>query len=108
MKGLAFAGALLELEQHFSFDTFAGTSAGAIAAVLLGAGYNPQELVTALSNKDFRDFRDASSLRALVNFIIKRGLYPGDAIQAWINELLQKKLPQSSTKSNRPIWRLGQ
>ena len=37
VKGLAFAGALLVLEEHFSFNAFAGTSAGAIASVLLGA-----------------------------------------------------------------------
>jgi len=56
VKGLAFAGALLELENYFSFDTFAGTSAGAIAAVLMGAGYKPSELLDILEKKDFNEF----------------------------------------------------
>src|SRR5262249_35724809 len=44
VKGLALAGALLELEKHFYFDRHVGTSAGAIAATLLAAGYTPKEL----------------------------------------------------------------
>ena len=56
VKGIAFAGALLELEKFFSFSSFVGTSAGAIAAVLLGTGYKPIELLGFLQNKNFRDF----------------------------------------------------
>ena len=92
VKGLAFAGALLELEKYFSFDTFAGTSAGAIAAVLLGAGYKPNELLEILENKDFNEFMDASILKGILNFIRTRGFYPGDEIENWINLLLKKKL----------------
>src|SRR5262249_50839548 len=43
VKGLAFAGALRELEQYYYFDRHVGVSAGAIAAVLLAADYTPQE-----------------------------------------------------------------
>jgi predicted acylesterase/phospholipase RssA len=39
VKGLAYVGAIKELEKYYKFDRFIGTSAGAIAAVLLGAGY---------------------------------------------------------------------
>jgi predicted acylesterase/phospholipase RssA len=92
VKGLAFAGALLELEEHFSFNAFAGTSAGAIAAVLLGAGYKPTELLNELSNKDFNDFKDASFFKSIVNFISKEGFYPGDNIETWINQLLKVKI----------------
>lgn len=92
VKGLAFAGALLELEKYFSFDTFAGTSAGAIAAILLGAGYKPNELLEILEKKDFKEFMDASILKGIINFIRTRGFYPGDDIENWINSLLKKKL----------------
>jgi predicted acylesterase/phospholipase RssA len=94
VKGLAFAGALLELENYFSFDTFAGTSAGAIAAVLLGAGYKPSELLEILDKKDFNDFKDASIFKGILNFIKTRGFYPGDEIENWINLLLKKKLSE--------------
>ena len=94
VKGLAFAGALLELENYFSFDTFAGTSAGAITAVLLGAGYKPSELLEILDKKDFNEFKDASILKGILNFIKTKGFYPGDEIENWINSLLKKKFPE--------------
>ena len=94
VKGLAFAGALLELENYFSFDTFAGTSAGAIAAVLMGVGYKPSELLEILDKKNFKEFKDASFFRAVINFIRTRGLYPGDEIEKWISHLLKNKLPE--------------
>ena len=59
VKGLAFAGALLELENYYWFDRHVGTSAGAIAAVLLAASYTPRELMALLLEKSFRDFMDA-------------------------------------------------
>lgn len=92
VKGLAFAGALLELENYFSFDAFAGTSAGAIAAVLLGAGYKPSELLKEMSDKNFNDFRDASFPKKLVNILIKKAFYPGDEIEKWISKLLKDKI----------------
>lgn len=93
VKGLAFAGALLELENYFSFDTFAGTSAGAIASLLLSAGYKPNELLKILEEKDFNDFKDASFFQSIINFIRFRGLYPGDEIEEWLNNLLNHKHP---------------
>lgn len=94
VKGLAFAGALLELENYFSFDTFAGTSAGAIAAVLMGVGYKPNELLEIPDKKNFNDFKDASVLKGIINFIRTRGFYPGNEIENWINQLLKRKLPE--------------
>jgi predicted acylesterase/phospholipase RssA len=94
VKGLAFAGALLELENYFSFDTFAGTSAGAITAVLLGAGYKPVELLEILDKKDFNEFKDASLFKGILNFIKTRGFYPGDEIEKWITQLISAKLPE--------------
>jgi predicted acylesterase/phospholipase RssA len=94
VKGLAFVGALLELENYFSFDTFAGTSAGAITAVLMGAGYKPSELLEILDKKDFNEFKDASFLKGILNLIRTRGFYPGDEIENWISELIKIKLPE--------------
>lgn len=94
VKGLAFAGALLELEKYFSFDTFAGTSAGAIAAVLMGAGYKPSELLKILNEKNFNEFKDASFFKGIWNFLKTRGFYTGVTIENWISQLLKNKLPE--------------
>ena len=93
IKGIAFAGALLELEKHFSFNTFAGTSVGAIVAVLLGAGYKPEELHSILSSKDFNDFKDSSFLGIIINLIKTRALYPGNEIENWLRNLISDKFP---------------
>jgi predicted acylesterase/phospholipase RssA len=92
VKGLAFAGAMLELENHFTFDVFAGTSAGSFAALLFAVNYSPKELQDEFARLDFRTFRDASWPRAIINFIRKRGLYPGDTLTAWIGRILRTRL----------------
>src|SRR5215510_138181 len=53
-KGMVFVGALQELFNGNSHTPgrLLGTSAGAITAVLLAAGYTPEEMLTALGEKD--------------------------------------------------------
>jgi predicted acylesterase/phospholipase RssA len=52
-KGIAFVGAIDELfRRGHSFDRLLGTSAGAITAALLAAGYGPQELLAALAEQE--------------------------------------------------------
>lgn len=51
-KGMAFVGAMEEFEARgHTFDRLLGTSAGAIAAALLAAGYNSAEIMAALSEQ---------------------------------------------------------
>lgn len=92
IKGLAYVGALEELNQHYDFNWFVGTSAGAITAVLLGAGYAPVELRQIMTDKNFRDFFDASYLKAPINFVRYGGLFKADALTEWLDVLLAKKL----------------
>lgn len=61
VKGLAYVGAIKELmTAGYTFDWLVGTSAGAIAAVLLAAGYTTEELEKLLKEKRFQEFFDAS------------------------------------------------
>ena len=92
VKGLAYVGAIRELEKYYQFDWFIGTSAGAIAAVLLGAGYTTDELESLLGNKNFYDFLDAKWYKLPLNLLLKKGLYPADKFTVWIDRLLAKKL----------------
>jgi len=51
-KGMAFVGALQVLEaNNITFDRLLGTSAGAITATLLAAGYDSEEMLRALNEK---------------------------------------------------------
>jgi len=92
VKGLAYVGALKELEKYYHFDWFIGTSAGAIAAVLLAAGYTTDELELLLSKKNFLDFLDAKPHQLLPNLLFKKGLFPANTFTAWIDRLLAEKL----------------
>jgi predicted acylesterase/phospholipase RssA len=76
VKGLAFASALHEIAEYFWFDRHVGTSAGAIAAVLLAAGYSPNDLVRVLSEKKFRDFHGRPALEGSNQFHISARLLP--------------------------------
>ena len=52
-KGMVFVGAYEEFVQRgHSFGRLLGTSAGAITAALLAAGYTPQEMLSALNERE--------------------------------------------------------
>src|ERR1044072_544153 len=92
VKGLAYVGALKELENYYRFNWFVGTSAGAILAVLLAAGYSSDELETILRAKNFPDFLDARVHRWATNLIFHKGIFPGDEFTNWMEGLLTAKL----------------
>jgi predicted acylesterase/phospholipase RssA len=92
IKGLAYIGALEVLTARYNFNWFVGTSAGAITAILLGAGYSPQELRELLQQKDFRDFFDASWYAKPFNLLFHHGLHRAVAFTDWLDDLLAKKL----------------
>ena len=89
VKGLALVGALLVLSDHIKFDVFCGTSAGAMAAVLLAAGYTPKELEDVFKNLDFNSFRNVKLFGKIRNFIRYRTRYNGAGIEDWMNERIR-------------------
>ena len=92
IKGLAYVGALEELNKHLNFNWYAGTSAGAIAAILLAADYSTSELKNILQTKNFADFKDANFFKSISNLIFKKGLYEAHSFTLWLDQLLAKKL----------------
>lgn len=52
-KGMVFVGACQEFfDRGHTFDRLLGTSAGAITAALMAAGYRPEEMLEALTEKE--------------------------------------------------------
>ncbi len=61
IKGIAYGGALKELENRGvlkGITRTAGTSAGAIQACLLALGYSPEEILNIVSNTSVESFND--------------------------------------------------
>ena len=92
IKGLAYVGAIEELEKVITFNWFAGTSAGAIAAVFMASGFTAKGLKELLE-KDFSEFKDAKSLiKKIWNLLTKGGLYEAATFTNWVHTKLAKEL----------------
>jgi NTE family protein len=98
VKGIGLAGAFAALEQRgFTPKGVAGTSAGAITAALVAAGYSSAELDEVLLDLRFADFKDEAWEDKLplvgkaVGLLRDRGIYEGKFFQEWITGLLEAK-----------------
>jgi NTE family protein len=97
VKGIAFAGALAAAEEVLGIREWvnvAGTSAGAIAAALVAAGYSPGELREVLSKTRYREFADYGPggrwISGPLNALTHRGLAHGDHFREWLGDRLDK------------------
>ncbi|WP_203257796.1 patatin-like phospholipase family protein [Hyunsoonleella ulvae] len=106
IKGLSYVGALKELEKYYSFNWYAGTSAGAISAILLASGFTNNELEKVLKNKNFNDFKDASSVKKWFNLLIKHGFYTAHTFSEWLNDLLNEKFDKYYQIKLKDIYKI--
>lgn len=98
VKGIGLIGALSVFEEGECLPSnVAGTSAGAIVATLLAAGYTASELKPIITDLDFSTFTDPSwigrvpFLGTVIEEIFEQGLYNGDTFQNLMHDLLAKK-----------------
>jgi NTE family protein len=98
VKGIGLAGAYAALsERGFEPKCIAGTSAGAITAALVAAGYSSAELDDILLRLPFAEFKDADwwdkagAPGKLVSVIREKGIYEGKYFRDWIARLLEAK-----------------
>lgn len=92
VKGIAYAGALealTELNQIDAIQRVAGTSAGAIAAVLVSLRYDAAEIKQILTTTDFKSFEDRKNIFRVLS---KYGLYKGDAFLKWMKSQIAVKM----------------
>src|SRR3954463_14577779 len=99
VKGIALIGAAEVVEAAgYSFVNLAGTSAGAIVATLLAAGYSAVELKPILMGLDFRKFEDTSLIGKIpvigpgFEILEQLGMYDGDYFLNLMRRLLSEKL----------------
>ena len=112
LKGFALVGACQVLEaENFRFKRVAGTSAGAILAAFIAAGYSGKEIQTMLEELDVPSLLDPRKtilpfpFMKWVNVYHHLGLYKGKALEKWFFQKLAAKgvytfgdLPRDSLK----------
>jgi len=90
--GSAYAGSLAVLDQQGIYpriERVAGTSAGAIIAMLVALRFEPKDIDLIVNNLNFRQFQDGGSISRLVrNF----GYYKGDFALGLFRCLITRKL----------------
>lgn len=98
VKGIGLIGSVCCLEDRgYQWNRFAGTSAGAIIASLLAAGYTGKELKDIIMNLDYREFLGKNKLKLLSlvskssSLLRNKGIHSGEPIRDYIGELLLKK-----------------
>jgi NTE family protein len=98
VKGSAFVGAIEVAEKRsYVFENLAGTSAGALVAALLAAGYKSSEIKKIMDEMDYSKFRDETMLDMIpilgkwLELILWEGIYKGDYIEKRMAELLAQK-----------------
>jgi len=98
VKGIGLVGAVAVAEERgYRWSNLAGTSAGAIVASLLAAGYSGAELKQIISSIDYTKFKDCSGLGRLPlvgplgSLICDKGMFEGKYFEQWLRRLLRKK-----------------
>ena len=96
IRGLAYAGAIAELEKEHLLDSVqrvGGTSAGAITAMLLSLGYTAAEIKDVIGNTNFKKLNDGQwAFAGGINRLRKAfGWYRGRKADRWLAELIKAK-----------------
>ncbi len=104
VKGIGLVGAVAVTEEKgYRFENVAGTSAGAIVAALIAAGYKAGKLKEIIEGLDYNDFKDKGMLDKIpiIGFALslgfEKGIYEGDFFEKWLRELLLKASPPVRT-----------
>ena len=98
VKGIGLVGAITVTEEMgYEFVNVAGTSAGAIVAALVAAGYRAQDLHDIMQTLDYSEFKDKGLLDRIpifgkiLSLGLEKGIYEGAYLETWIREKLEAK-----------------
>jgi NTE family protein len=95
VKGIALAGAVVEFMRGHRIRRVAGTSAGAILASLVAAGFTADEVKEAMASLRYDKVPDSRPnlplLTPALSFLTQNGLFQGDFIHDWVRRQLESK-----------------
>jgi len=98
VKGIGLVGAVAVAEERgYQWINVAGTSAGAIVAALIAAGYRAAEIKEIMNDLDYNKFKDTSlidrfpGVGPLLSLVLEKGIYEGKFFENWIRGLLREK-----------------
>lgn len=98
MKGFAYVGAMQVLEERgIRFKRVAGTSAGAILATFIAAGFNAKELEDIFDDLNLKALLDSPKIvinlpfLKWVNLYKHNGMYRGNLLEKWFHQKLATK-----------------
>ena len=98
VRGIGLVGAVYQMERSgYSFGNVAGSSAGAIIASLLAAGYTGEEIYEEMKRVNYFKFKEKHLLDyfgivgKLLSILFHFGIYSADYFEQWLTELLSRK-----------------
>jgi len=108
VKGIALVGAVSAIENDYEIIYHAGTSAGAIVAALLAAGYDAAGVKQKINALDFNKIEDGSLIEKIpfvgpiLDELSKMGLYKGDFFLKTMREYLAERGVSTFRSFRRP------
>lgn len=100
IRGLAYAGAVKVLEEKGilkHIENVAGTSAGAISALMIALNYSSREIDSILYSLKIQRFNDGKNIFGKIRRVKKEyGIFKGDRFEKWVGTLLQAKTGDSN------------
>ena len=104
VKGIGLVGALKTFEINgYEWRNVVGTSAGSIVATLVAVGFSAEEIKELILKLDYKKIADKNGFNIpifskTVNLLFKKGLFNGDYLRNWIDEVLSYKLNLTNRK----------
>ena len=99
VRGISYCGAYKALlENNIKFTGFAGSSIGAVFAVLISVGYTYQETYEMLAEVGFEMFRDIN-----IDFKKEIAFSKGNIFLDWIREKIEKKFYKDQYRKGKNL-----
>jgi predicted acylesterase/phospholipase RssA len=102
-KGVSLVGATDTLWPHYHFRAFWGTSAGAIVAVLLGAGYQPAEVLAVLKETPISSLVGGGRIKRYWNLLRHGVLHADERVRPWLDSVLSAKIDSAGPVRMRDL-----